>query len=124
MILDASALLALLQDEPGADKVQAVLHRATINTVNWSEVIQKLSVHDPDAADIRAEIELTGFKIMPFSIDQAEIGASLWKQAKPFGLSLADRACIATGIDRKMDVMTTDKIWQEMALPITIHVIR
>ncbi|MDQ5769992.1 type II toxin-antitoxin system VapC family toxin [Thiothrix subterranea] len=124
MILDASALLALLQDEPGADKVQAVLHRAIINTVNWSEVIQKLSVHDPDAADIRAEMELTGLKIMPLSIDQAAISASLWKQAKPFGLSLADRSCIATGIDHKMEIMTTDKIWQEMALPIAIHVIR
>lgn len=67
MILDASALLALLQGEPGADKVQAMLHRAIINTINWSEVIQKLSVHDPDAADIRAEMELTGLKIMPFT---------------------------------------------------------
>ncbi|MGB3917479.1 MAG: type II toxin-antitoxin system VapC family toxin [Thiothrix litoralis] len=124
MILDASALLALLQGEPGADKVQAVLHQATINTVNWSEVIQKLSVHDPDAADIRPEMELTGLKIMPFTVEQAEICASLWVKSKPFGLSLADRACIAMGIDRKMPVMTTDKIWQEMELPINIHVIR
>lgn len=124
MILDASALLALLQGEPGADKVQAVLHRAIINTVNWSEVIQKLSVHDPEAADIRPEMELTGLKIIPFSVEQAEIGASLWAQAKPFGLSLADRACIATGIHHKMEVMTTDKIWQDLELPIKIQAIR
>ena len=124
MILDASALLALLQGEPGADKVQAVLHRAIINTVNWSEVIQKLSVHDPDVADIRPEMELTGLRILPFSVAQAEICASLWQQAKPFGLSLADRSCVATGIDCKMDVMTADKIWQNMALPIVIHAIR
>lgn len=124
MILDASALLALLQDEPGADKVQAILHRAIINTINWSEVIQKLSVHDPDAADIRAEMELTGLKITPLTIDQAEVCANLWAQTKPFGLSLADRACIATGIDRKIEVMTTDKVWQDLELPITIHVIR
>ena len=124
MILDASALLALLQGEPGADKVQAVLHRAIINTVNWSEVIQKLSVRDPDAADIRAEMELTGLKIMPFTIDQAEICASLWEQAQPFGLTLADGSCIATGIDRNMEIMTTDKVWQEMELPIAVHVIR
>lgn len=124
MILDASALLALLQGEPGADKVQTVLHRAIINTINWSEVIQKLSVHDPDAADIRAEMELTGLKIVPFSIDQAEICASLWEQAKPFGLSLADRSCLATGIDRNMEIMTTDKVWQEVELPVAVYVIR
>ena len=124
MVLDASALLCLLQNEPGANKVQSILHRAIVNTVNWSEVIQKLSIHDPDAADIRAELELTGLKIVPFSIDHAEICASLWKQAKPFGLSLADRSCLATGIDRKMEIMTTDKIWQKLELPVAIHVIR
>jgi PIN domain nuclease of toxin-antitoxin system len=47
MILDASALLALLQDEPGADKVQAVLHRAFISAVNWSDVVQRLSSSRP-----------------------------------------------------------------------------
>lgn len=124
MILDASALLALLQGEPGADKVQAVLHRAVINTVNWSEVIQKLSVHDPDAADIRPEMELTGLKIIPFTVGQAEICASLWVQSKPFGLSFADRACLATGIDTKTEVMTADRIWKDIGLPLAIHAIR
>jgi PIN domain nuclease of toxin-antitoxin system len=124
MILDASALLALLQDEPGADKVQAVLHRAFISAVNWSEVVQKLSVHDPDVATIRPELELTGLRIIPFTVEQAEICAGLWTQAKPFGLSFADRACLATGIERNTDVMTADRIWKNMDLPITIHPIR
>ncbi len=124
MILDASALLALLQDEPGADKVQAVLHRAVISAVNWSEVVQKLSVHDPDVANIRPELELTGLRIMPFTVEQAEICADLWAQAKPFGLSFADRACLATGIERNTEVMTADRIWTDIALPIRVHAIR
>lgn len=71
MILDASALLALLQDEPDGDKVQAVLHRAAISTVNWAEVVQKLSAYDPDAANIRPDIEMTGLRIIPFTVEHA-----------------------------------------------------
>ncbi|WP_020558213.1 type II toxin-antitoxin system VapC family toxin [Thiofilum flexile] len=124
MILDASALLALLQGEVGADKVQAVLHRALISTVNWSEVVQKLSVHDPAAAEIRPELEMTGLRIIPFTVEQAEIAASLWEQVRPFGLSFADRACLATSIERHMDVMTADRIWTGLNLPINVHVLR
>lgn len=124
MILDASALLALLQGEMGADKVQAVLHRAMISAVNWSEVVQKLSVYDSAAAEIRPDLEMTGLRIIPFTVEQAEIGASLWAQARPFGLSFADRACLATGIERHMDVMTTDRIWADLDLPIKVHVLR
>lgn len=124
MILDASALLALLQGEMGADKVQAVLHRAMISTVNWSEVVQKLSVYDSAAAEIRPELEMTGIRIIPFTVEQAEIGASLWAQARPFGLALADRACLATAIERHMDVMTADRVWADLDLPIKVHVLR
>ncbi len=124
MILDASALLALLQSETGADRVQAVLSKAVISSVNWSEVVQKLSVFDENAADIRPELEAIGLKIVPFTAQQAEICASLWAMSKPYGLSLGDRACIALGIQKKKTVLTADKVWTQLTLPIQIEVIR
>ena len=124
MILDASALLALLQSETGADRVQAVLSKAFISSVNWSEVVQKLSVFDENAADIRPELEAIGLKIVPFTAQQAEIWASLWAMSKPYGLSLGDRACIALGIQKKKTVLTADKVWTQLTLPIQIEVIR
>ena len=124
MVLDASAVLALLQNETGSVQVHAVLSKALISSVNWAEVIQKLSVFDPNASNIRSELEATGLKIVPFSVQQAEICAELWALTKPYGLSLGDRACIALGMQKKQTVMTADKIWEKLNVPIKIEVIR
>nr|CAA6819263.1 MAG: Unknown protein [uncultured Thiotrichaceae bacterium] len=117
MILDASALLALLQDEPGAEKVAAVIGHSKISAVNWSEVVQKLARHDSEAANIRPDIEALGLTIVPFSAEQAEITASLWSLTKPFGLSLADRVCLQLGISMKETVLTADSIWKKVDYP-------
>lgn len=114
MILDASALLALLQNELGSDAVEAVIGQAKISAVNWSEVIQKLSRNDPDAASIRPDIEALGLQIVPFTVEQAEGVAALWPLTKPFGLSFADRACLQLGISTGLSVMTADKVWKEV----------
>lgn len=124
MILDASALLAFLQGEKGADVVQAVMSRALISSVNWAEVIQKMSVFDESVAEIRPDLEVMGLKVIPFTVEQADICASLWQMSKPYGLSFADRACIATGIQRKTDVLTADRVWQSLVLPVEIKTIR
>lgn len=124
MILDASALLAFLQGEKGADVVQAVMSHALISSVNWAEVIQKMSVFDESVAEIRPDLEVMGLKVIPFTVEQADICASLWQMSKPYGLSFADRACIATGIQRKTDVLTADRVWQSLVLPVEIKTIR
>lgn len=117
MILDASALLALLQNEPGADKVASVIGQSKISSVNWSEVIQKLTRHDNEAANIRPDVEALGLIIIPFDADQAEAAASLWPIAKPFGLSLADRVCLQLGISMKEKVLTADTVWEKVEHP-------
>jgi len=71
MILDASALLALLQNEPGAEKVASVIGQSKMSSVNWSEVIQKLARHDSEAATIRPLEMLKRFD------DEAEIHKAL-----------------------------------------------
>jgi PIN domain nuclease of toxin-antitoxin system len=114
MILDASALLALLQDEPGAEKVAAVIGQSKISTVNWSEVIQKLARHDSQAANIRPDVEALGLIIVPLSVEQAEGAAILWPLTRPLGLSLADRICLQLGIAMQEAVLTADALWQDV----------
>jgi PIN domain nuclease of toxin-antitoxin system len=117
MILDASALLAFLQNEPGAERVHELIHCCSISTVNWSEVVQKLIKHDPDAANIRPVLEESGLHIVPFSIEQAELCALLWTPGKNLGLSLADRVCLQLGMLTGEVVLTADKVWNELQIP-------
>ncbi|MCF6236999.1 MAG: type II toxin-antitoxin system VapC family toxin [Gammaproteobacteria bacterium] len=125
MILDASALLALIQNEPGAERVQLELHHCSISAVNWSEVVQKLIRYDPDAANMRPALEEVGLKITPFSSEQAELCASLWLPCKNLGLSLADRICLQLGMSTGKTILTADTAWDKLdILEISIEQIR
>lgn len=123
-VLDASALLAYLQDEPGYDVVEAVITNSVISSVNWSEVIQKSIANDVDVTEIRDDLQALGLSVMPFSAEQAEIAGSLWQQTKQKGLSLADRACLATAQQMRVPVLTTDCAWKDLSLPLDIRIIR
>jgi ribonuclease VapC len=114
--LDASALLAWLQDEPGAEQVDAVLNEAVMSTVNWAEVYQKSLAHNVDTTNLREDLELLGMRIEPFTTQQAEIAAGLWQRTRSAGLSLGDRACLALASELKHPVLTTDKVWTELGV--------
>ena len=124
MILDASALLAYLQHEPGGLLVEEILPTAIISTVNWCEVAQKLRVRSIDHKSVCKRLEILGLKFIPFSMEHADKAGELWQITSPFGLSLGDRACLATGLVEQTSVMTADKIWQELTLPLEIQCIR
>ena len=124
VVLDASALLAWLQDEPGAERVDAILNEAVMSTVNWAEVCQKSLAHDVDTTNLREDLELLGMRIEPFTIRQAEIAAELWQRTRSAGLSLGDRACLALAAEEKHPVLTTDKVWTELGLDFEIQAIR
>ncbi|HEY4564239.1 MAG TPA: PIN domain-containing protein, partial [Thermoanaerobaculia bacterium] len=76
-MLDASALLAMLQEEPGADVVQELLETAAISSVNWSEVTQKALERQTEIEGLRQELEALGLEIMPFTAALAETTARL-----------------------------------------------
>lgn len=98
-VLDASALLALLPNEKGADKVEeAILNKAVISTVNRTDVIQKAVAKNISIDGLDSELAVVGLSFFSFDIQQARIAGSLWQQTKEFGLSLADRACLALAI--------------------------
>ena len=116
VVLDASALLAYLQGEPGTDLVGAVLGQAVISTVNWAEVVQKAGAAADEVEALRADIQLLGLAILPFSTVQAEIAGRLRQSTAALGLSLGDRACLALGIDTRSTVYTADRVWRQIAL--------
>ncbi|MBS3025718.1 MAG: type II toxin-antitoxin system VapC family toxin [Dolichospermum sp. DET50] len=124
IVLDASALLAYLNKEKGGLLVEEILPNAIISTVNWCEVVQKLRSKSILYQEIYIRLEIIGLGFIPFNKEYAEKAGELWQITSPFGLSLGDRACLATGLVEKMPVMTADKIWQELSLPIEIKCIR
>ena len=123
-ILDASALLAFLQNEPGCDQVEAALPEAVISSVNWAEVVQKSIAAAVDVKGMREDLEALGLRIVPFSAEEAEIAAQLWQKTRQIGLSLGDRACLSTGIRLDTTVLTADKIWTTLNLPVAVRCIR
>jgi len=123
-VLDASAVLALLKREPGAERVRAVLDRAILGTVNAAEVQSKLVDLGLSRQAAEARIRFLGCRILAFSEDQAIEAGSLIAQTRSLGLSLGDRACLALAIDRKATVYTTDQSWKNLSLGIEIEVIR
>jgi PIN domain nuclease of toxin-antitoxin system len=125
VVLDASALLALLHNETGADRVEeALLNKAVISTVNWTEVIQKAIAKNISIDGLDNELEELGLSFISFESQQARVAGSLWQQTKTLGLSLGDRACLALAIHLDLPVLTADKIWQQLDIGISIQLIR
>lgn len=124
VILDASALLSFLQNEPGNNQVEAVLPEAVICSVNWSEVVQKTIAAGVDINGMREDLEALGLRILPFSTEEAELAAQLWQQARQAGLSLGDRACLSVGLRMNASVLTADQIWATLNLPVVVRCIR
>ncbi|MGA2423365.1 MAG: type II toxin-antitoxin system VapC family toxin [Terriglobales bacterium] len=125
IVLDASVVLALLNDEPGADKLTPeLLSNSTCSTVNLAEVQTKLvsTGGDPDEAweDTLSSIR----EALPFTDEHARIAGRLIAQTRALGLSLGDRACLALGLALKAPVYTADKSWKNLKLGVKIHVIR
>lgn len=124
MILDASALLAYLHQEQGGAQIKPLLPIAFISTVNWCEVVQKLRIRLIDDKAVAKKLVILGLRFISFSLEHADKAAELWQITAPFGLSLGDRACLATGLCENMPVMTADQIWKKIPLSIDIQLIR
>jgi PIN domain nuclease of toxin-antitoxin system len=124
VVLDASAMLAILKRERGADRVLAVLNRAMVSCVNLAEVQTKLVDAGLDPAHAWASVTFLGCRGIPFGEEQARESGTLVTQTKSLGLSLGDRACLALAIERKAKVYTADRNWKSLSVGIEIEVIR
>ncbi len=112
-VLDASAVLALLNQEPGHEQVLAVLPTAAIGTVNLTEVISKLCERGVPADAAMEAVQCLGVEIVPHSAEHALRTGELRPITKSFGLSLGDRACLALGRERNATVITAERHWDE-----------
>ena len=110
VVIDASALLAFLQGEPGADVVEQVLaDGASCGAANWSEVAQKVLGAGRDWGLARALLQSYGLAIEPVTADDAEWAAHRWRRQE--GLSLGDRLCLALGERLDTSILTADTGW-------------
>lgn len=123
-VLDASALLALLFDEPGRAVVNDALPGAAISAVNWSEVLQKGVAAGVELERQQSRLQLMGLLVYPFTAEDAALTASLWPRTRSAGLSLADRACLALGARLGVPVLTTDGAWAGIDVGVEVRLLR
>ena len=123
-VLDASALLALLNNEAGAQRVRDILPESVIGAVNVCETIGKLASAGMSLSDARHSVELTDLEVISFDSDCAYKAGALILETKRLGLSLGDRACLALGLILNNTVVTAERLWTKLKLDISVEVIR
>jgi PIN domain nuclease of toxin-antitoxin system len=124
VVLDASAVLAVLHKEPGGDKVLTRLSEAIISAVNFAEVVSKLSNTGADLSQVLPDLHNLIRDIRPFDVMQAEAVGVLASLTRTHGLSLGDRACLTLGKSLNVPVLTTASGWSKLDLGIPIELIR
>ena len=127
IVLDTSALLAVLHGEPGAEMFAEKFHlleNAAMSAVNVAEAYGKLVDRGIDPEDAWEAVIAPIPEILDFDAAQAKIAGSLLPQTRSLGLSLGDRACLALGIALKAPIYTADRAWKDLRLKVSIKVIR
>ena len=123
-VVDASALLALLNAEPGAEVVAEALPGAVISAVNLSEVVAKLCEAGMPEKAICQTLHPLGLAVESFDEDQAYQAGVLRAATKSTGLSLGDRGCLSLAQRLGVPALTADKTWLELSIGVTVRIIR
>ena len=129
-VLDASALLAYLRDEPGADSVaDAIAEGATVSTVNLAEVLSRVADRGGDPLTLVDDLTRNGLldgaiTVEPFTAVDASETARLRPVTRGVGLSLGDRACVALARRLRSRVLTADTAWSQADLDVEVHQIQ
>lgn len=124
VVLDASALLALLNREPGHEDIARAISHAAISAVNLSEVTAKLAEGGMPGEEIRAALEGLALETHDFGRELAFQTGLLRPLTRFRGLSLGDRACLALGLQLNLPVLTTDRAWEGLDLGVEVRLIR
>ncbi len=125
-VLDASAILAFLQEEPGHEIVAAALERGTamVSAVNLSETAAKLTQAGMERKKVLEVFKELDLRVHAFDEAQALTCAWLREPTRKSGLSLGDRACLALAKIQSCPVLTTDRAWLDLSLGVTVRLAR
>lgn len=116
-VLDASAVLAVLNGERGEKKVIPLLLESAISSVNLSEVAAKLLEAGMDKTSAQIAVSILGIgEVVDFTEDLAWGAARLRPLTKQYGLSMGDRACLALAVKFGVPAVTADKEWSKLKL--------
>jgi len=121
-VVDASAVLAWIFDEQGADVVEKVLAVSGISAVNFAEVLHKCEERGMDSDETEADLSAYGLTLLPFGGDEARQVLAVKRAEVRAGvrLSLADRCCLATALTWEVPVVVSDNAWELLRLDVEV----
>lgn len=124
VVLDASALIALLADEPGADAVSGLVTSSLMSVVNLAEVLQWGIRREEVVDTLPSSLHRAGLQFIDFDPEQAAQPANLWFVARSVGLSLGDRECLGLARILGLPAITAERAWSRVDLGVQVRVIR
>jgi PIN domain nuclease of toxin-antitoxin system len=124
VVLDASAVLAVLNGEPGAEAIFPLLTYGLISSVNYAETLAKLADRGSSDEEARQAILDLGLDVVDFDRPLADRSGELRPLTRHRGLSLGDRACIALGEREGVPIVTTDRNWHGILPGLDIRIVR
>ncbi|NEQ47574.1 MAG: type II toxin-antitoxin system VapC family toxin [Leptolyngbya sp. SIOISBB] len=124
MVFDSSVIMAILRDEPGRDVGEKHLEQAMLSIVNYAEVTSILGRSRPSTTALKRAVQPFEPYVVAINTDIAQMAGALVAETKELGLSLGDRVCLALGISHNLPILTADKTWSQLDLPIEVNQIR
>jgi len=123
-VLDSSAVLAIINKEPGAEIVAGLIGDSLLSAVNFAEVITKLVERSGSLERAQKALAILDLNVVDFDRDLAEQAGGLAAQTKVRGLSLGDRSCLALALRERVPAVTGDRAWQDIKLGIEVRLFR
>lgn len=125
ILFDSSVIIAILKSEEGYQSCEQIVNKGAISTVNWDEVAGFLKKNNAPEDIIRQTLAKYPLKILPYEESLVVPTGPLAVGCQQLGLSLGDRACLATAMAYNLPVLTANPFWKELEkeLDITIGVI-
>jgi PIN domain nuclease of toxin-antitoxin system len=124
VVLDASAIVAFIRNEPGATVVTNLAEDALVSAVNVAEVVTYFAGEGLSEEAIRVSLAKLAFASVPFDEEQAWKTGLLRPITRHLGLSLGDRACLNLASSLNLPVLTADRPWTQLDLGVDVQLIR